>query len=64
MLLEMIFSETTYTNANVTVSVVGHGHGQMLADILGDLAGLLQVAHIILTLNVTEPMSAIPAKLG
>jgi hypothetical protein len=59
----MIFSETTHTNADVTVSLVRHGHGQMLADILGDLAGIPQVAKIILTLNVPEPMPAIPANL-
>ncbi len=59
----MIFSDTSHTNADVTVSLVSHGHGQMLADILGDLAGIPQVAKIILTLNVPEPLPAIPANL-
>jgi GT2 family glycosyltransferase len=62
--LEMNFSETTNSTAAVTVSLVSHGHGQMLVDILGDLADIPQVAHVILTLNVPEPMPVIPANLG
>jgi N-acetylglucosaminyl-diphospho-decaprenol L-rhamnosyltransferase len=48
------------TCAVVTVSLVSHGHGRMVADVLHDLAGLPQIAHVVLTLNVPEVVPAIP----
>ena len=59
----MNFSDLTNSTAEVTVSLVSHGHGRMLTDLLGDLAGMPQVAHIILTLNTSELLPKIPAAL-
>jgi N-acetylglucosaminyl-diphospho-decaprenol L-rhamnosyltransferase len=50
-------------NGVVTVSLVSHGHGRMVADVLHDLADLSQVAHVVLTLNVHEAVPSIPEKL-
>ena len=49
--------------AMITVSVVSHGHGRMVAELLGDLAGIPEVTRIVLTLNIPEPMPAIPPSL-
>lgn len=45
-----------YVAATVTVSLVSHGHGRMVADVLNDLAALSEVAHVVLTLNVPEAL--------
>jgi len=47
----------------VTVSLVSHGHGSMVSDLLGDLSGMLEVAHVLLTLNIPEPLPRIPGHL-
>lgn len=50
-------------SAAITVSLVSHGHGRMVADVLEDLACMPQVAHVVLTLNVPEPLPAVPSDL-
>jgi N-acetylglucosaminyl-diphospho-decaprenol L-rhamnosyltransferase len=47
----------------VTVSVVSHGHGSMVSDLLEDLSGMLDVASVLLTLNVAEAPPKIPVRL-
>lgn len=47
----------------ITVSLVSHGHGCMIDDVLSDLAKYSQVGHVVLTLNVPEASPAIPEKL-
>jgi N-acetylglucosaminyl-diphospho-decaprenol L-rhamnosyltransferase len=39
----------------ITVSVVSHGHGSMVEDLVHSLLGFSEVIKIILTLNVPEP---------
>lgn len=50
--------------AVVTVSIVSHGHGAMVGDVLRDLAASAQVARVVLTLNVAECVPEIPAALA
>ena len=47
----------------ITVSLVSHGHGSMVAEVLGDLATMTEVARIVLTLNIPEPLPTVPAAL-
>lgn len=49
--------------AAITVSLVSHGHGSMVAEVLGDLAAIPEVARIVLTLNIPEAMPAVPPSL-
>lgn len=49
--------------AAVTVSLVSHGHSRMVADLLNDLAGLPQITHVVLTLNVPEAIPDVPEEL-
>ena len=48
----------------ITVSVVSHGHGAMVSELLGDLAALPEVARCVVTLNIPEPDIAIPPALA
>ena len=43
------------SDALITVSIVSHGHGTMVSDLLADLAECPEVAKVLLTLNVPEP---------
>jgi len=47
----------------VTVSIVSHRHGAMVSEVLNDLAAVPQVARVILTLNVPEPVPEVPSAL-
>lgn len=48
----------------VTVSVVSHGHGSLVANLLSDLAALDRVElDVVVTLNVPEDLSAVPRAL-
>lgn len=42
-------------SASVTVSVVSHGHGDLVSRLLSDLAACAQIDRVLLTLNVPEP---------
>ena len=50
---------------SVSVSIVSHGHGLMVADLLGDLARIdsPHVVEVLLTLNVPEPTGFEPPSL-
>lgn len=48
---------------DVTVSLVSHGHGEMVSALLQDMAGLPQIAHVVLTLNIPEPLPSVPEGL-
>ncbi len=48
----------------VTVSIVSHGHGAMVGEVLRDLAAIPQVARVVLTLNVPECLPEVPAALA
>ena len=48
----------------IIVSIVSHGHGAMVADLLSDLAGFAAPGlSVVLTLNVPENLPALPAGL-
>lgn len=48
----------TTAHAQITVSIVSHGHGPMVAAVLGDLANISELdLSIVLTLNVPEDES-------
>ncbi|MEZ0232441.1 MAG: glycosyltransferase family 2 protein [Methylophilaceae bacterium] len=47
----------------ITVSIVSHGHGAMLENILSDLAMMPEVDSIILTLNIPEDEPVVPPSL-
>lgn len=47
----------------VTVSVVSHGQGHLVAGLLADLAACAQIAEVIVTMNVPEPDIACPDSL-
>lgn len=48
----------------ITVSIVSHGHGELIPPLLDELARCAEVTSILLTLNVPEPVPAIPAALA
>lgn len=48
----------------ITVSIVSHGHGALIPALLDDLARCPEVTAVLLTLNVAEPLPAIPAALA
>ena len=48
----------------LTVSVVSHGHGRLVADLLGDLARFTEITHVVLTHNVLEAPVPIPSGLA
>ena len=48
---------------SITVSVVSHGHGAMVADLLQDLSACPAVTRIVVTYNIQEPHAPIPATL-
>jgi GT2 family glycosyltransferase len=56
-------SDGDMSSRGVTVSLVSHGHGQMVSDVLASLARIPEIAHVVLTLNVPEQMSVLPAGL-
>jgi GT2 family glycosyltransferase len=47
----------------VTVSIVSHRHGPLMADLLRDLARCHEIARVIVTYNVEEPGVQIPPAL-
>lgn len=47
----------------VTVSIVSHGQGEMVAALLRDLAGCAAVHQVLLTQNIPEPEIDCPASL-
>jgi len=51
------------TVAPITVSLVSHGHGRMISNVLSDLAEMPEVVRVVLTLNVPEAMPGIPPLL-
>jgi len=51
------------TNDNVTVSIVSHGHGAMVSDLLGDLSGCPEISKIVITHNIPEPPVRLSARL-
>jgi N-acetylglucosaminyl-diphospho-decaprenol L-rhamnosyltransferase len=55
---------STPRNTSLTVSIVSHGHGAMVTDLLRDLAGCGEVTRIILTHNVPEPGVQIDSDLA
>lgn len=57
-------------DAPITLSVVSHGHGALVADLLADVAARVRVpVEVLLTLNVPEPLapgiraSALPVRV-
>ncbi len=44
----------------LTVSLVSHGHGHMVGMVLKDLARIPEVVHVVLILNIPEPMFDVP----
>lgn len=50
--------------AQITVSIVSHGHLSLLDNLLLDIADIPEIAAVILTLNVPEPDPEIPPKLA
>ena len=47
---------TNAASNHVTVSIVSHGHGSMVIDLLNDLRRFPEVNQIILTLNIPESL--------
>lgn len=41
----------------ITVSVVSHGHGAMVADLVAQMLALPEVSRVIVTLNIEEPLT-------
>jgi len=52
------------TTASLTVSIVSHGHHRHLAPLLADLNRCPEVAQLILTLNIPEPLPELPQPLA
>lgn len=52
------------TNEKVTVSVVSHGHGAMVADLLEDLSRCPEISRVVITHNIPEPPLRLPAGLA
>ena len=50
--------------AKLTVSIVSHGHGGMVEDLLQDLASCPEAVRIVLTLNVPEADIRVPAGMA
>ena len=50
-------------DASITLSVVSHGHADMLAKLLAQVAELPSVAEVIVTVNVPESLIAVPSHL-
>lgn len=48
----------------ITVSIVSHGHGELVSRLLEDLAGCAEVSSILLTLNVPEEGIDVPDSLA
>lgn len=48
----------------ITVSIVSHGHGELVSRLLEDLAGFAEISSILLTLNVPEQGVACPDSLA
>jgi N-acetylglucosaminyl-diphospho-decaprenol L-rhamnosyltransferase len=48
----------------ITLSVVSHGHGSMVDDLMRDLARCSEVTRVVLTINVPEQGPAVPASLS
>ena len=48
----------------LTVSVVSHGHGRMVAHLLGDLERFAEITHVVLTHNIPEEPVQIPSGLA
>lgn len=48
----------------VTLSIVSHGHADLLAGLLADVAALPTEVQVIVTLNVPEPRVAVPEALA
>lgn len=48
----------------ITVSIVSHGHGELVSRLLEDLAGCAGVSSILLTLNVPEEGIDVPDSLA
>lgn len=59
----MLESACVAASAGVTVSIISHGHGQMVRNLIDRLLGFPEVRQILLTLNIPEllqlPESAI-----
>jgi N-acetylglucosaminyl-diphospho-decaprenol L-rhamnosyltransferase len=55
---------TNGSGAAVTVSIVSHGQGEMVATLLKDLVRCPEVSHVILTHNLPEPEIPVPQKLA
>lgn len=47
----------------ITVSIVSHGHGELVGHLLSDLVACTEVSAIILTLNIPEPDIPVPPAL-
>lgn len=43
------------TMGEITVSIVSHGHGELVSGLLSDLSVCPEVGHVILTINIPEP---------
>lgn len=41
----------------ITVSIVSHGHGQMVVALVRQLLGLPEVARVVVTLNIPEKLN-------
>ena len=48
----------------ITVSIVSHGHGELVSRLLEDLVGCTEVSSILLTLNVPEEGIDVPDSLA
>ena len=53
----------TPTADGITISIVSHGHGQMIGALLGDLARFPEVTRVLLTYNVREEPVRVPSSL-
>lgn len=48
----------------VSLSIVSHGHGPLVGDLLRDIARLRTAVEVLLTKNVAEPLPFDPASFG
>lgn len=58
----VMIADTGYMSG-ITVSIVSHGHGDMVSAVLRGLANSTHIDRVILTLNVPEPIPVIPLAL-
>ena len=47
----------------ITVSIVSHGHRDLVKDVLHDLAGFPEISSVVLTLNIPEEIPVFPSEI-